>query len=843
MNITTTKLKLFDFTMIVVSLVIGMGIFRTATDSAASALNPTIYFAAWIVGGLIALCGALTYAEIGSRLPVTGGYYKIFSYAYHPSIAFAINCIILISNAASLAIVALIGAGYLQTALFPEAASWIKSAIAIIAIITFYGVNLLGLKMSAKTQTVLMIFKIGMILFMIAGLCMPSIYAENNTLINAPNYNSFSKIMLSFGVAMVAVSFTYGGYQQTINFGNEVENPKKNIPRGILIGITIIIILYLLVNLSYFKVMGFDWLHNRPKDQQIGTEMARKMVGNFGATIFSCLLFFCVMAYVNALLLSNPRVMYAMSEDGVLPKVFAKQTPKRQVLKISLTTFAAICIVVLFFSDAVDRLLSFTIFLDCFGMVASAATIFILRKKTKHLDDTGIYKIKLFPFIPLLFITAYTCVAISIFMDKTTLSLIALAVLGSFIGLYFLMQVFKRKQYSSIQNLIINFDKMNIFKNKNSKIIASIFLALLTIILLKFGCKKDTTQKVVTEKIAIRSIIETVDENGKIYPSTEIKITADMGSTISQLYIQDGDTVRQGQAIAEVQTDGSTMVAGKANNPMEGMQKAMQSGQMNPAAMAQAMQQAQQPATAPTIKKTTKFTTLYAAMTGIISDLNVKKGDRIMGNDIAKINAINDWELRTNIGEIDIVKIREGNTVKIKIDALGNKEVTGVVYKIANNNSGGIGSMTGGMVQDVTNYKVYIKINAASLNKLNDSITNTKYYLRAGMNASIKIETNTKANIVTAPLKAVTTRYENDSNSIEVLSKKQKNQTVVFVYNNNTVIKRIVTTGIQDMDYVEIISGLKKDDIIVTEPFEAIDKTLLDGQKVKLVDKKEIFKQ
>ncbi len=444
MKTTTTKLKLFDFTMIVVSLVIGMGIFRTATDSAASALNPTIYFAAWIVGGLVALCGALTYAEIGSRLPVTGGYYKIFSYAYHPSIAFAINCIILISNAASLAIVALIGAGYLQTALFPEAPSWIKSAIAIVAIIAFYGVNLLGLKMSAKTQTVLMIFKIAMILFMIAGLCMPNIYADNNILHTATD-SSFSKIMLSFGVAMVAVSFTYGGYQQTINFGNEVENPQKNIPRGILIGITIIISLYLLVNLSYYKVIGFSWLHNRPDGQQIGTEMARKMVGDTGATIFSCLLFFCVMAYVNALLLSNPRVMYAMSEDGVLPKVFSKQTEKRHVLKVSLTTFAAICIVVLFFSDAVESLLSFTIFLDCFGMVASAATIFILRKKTKHLDDTGIYKIKLFPLIPMLFIVAYTCVAVSIFIDKKSLSLIALAVLASFIGLYFLIQEFKPK--------------------------------------------------------------------------------------------------------------------------------------------------------------------------------------------------------------------------------------------------------------------------------------------------------------------------------------------------------------------------------------------------------------
>ena len=101
------KLSLFDITMIVIGLVIGMGIFRTAKDAAAASSSPAFYFAVWILGGLIALCGALTYAEIGSRYPITGGYYKIFAVCYHPSLAFGINCIILISNAASLAGVAL----------------------------------------------------------------------------------------------------------------------------------------------------------------------------------------------------------------------------------------------------------------------------------------------------------------------------------------------------------------------------------------------------------------------------------------------------------------------------------------------------------------------------------------------------------------------------------------------------------------------------------------------------------------------------------------------------------------------------------------------------------------
>src|ERR1700741_4694569 len=113
------KLGLFDFTMIVVSLVIGMGIFRTPANVAATSPTTLIFFIAWIVGGLVALCGSLTYAEIGSRLPVMGGYYKVISYAYHPSVAFAINCIILVSNAASSAAVALVGSEYITGVLLP----------------------------------------------------------------------------------------------------------------------------------------------------------------------------------------------------------------------------------------------------------------------------------------------------------------------------------------------------------------------------------------------------------------------------------------------------------------------------------------------------------------------------------------------------------------------------------------------------------------------------------------------------------------------------------------------------------------------------------------------------
>ena len=444
------KLNLFDFSMIVVSLVIGMGIFRTPVNVAKAVDTPFIFFGAWIAGGLIALCGALTYAEIGSRLPVTGGYYKVFSYAYHPSIAFAVNCLILVSNAASLAGVALVGAEYIMGVIMPQSkdAVWLKDAansqhiqtiqivIAIAAITIFYGVNLLGLKMSARAQNILTVVKIMMILLLIT----PLFFATQPVLLVTVSHSAspmFSEYLKAFGIGLVAVSFTYGGYQQTINFGAEVNQPKKNIPRGIFSGIFIIISLYLVINYAYVKVIGFEELKT---SKNIAAIMASKIFGVNAERILSVLLFFSVLAYVNVLLMSNPRVMAAMSDDKILPESFKRRNIKTDVLTTSLSVFAALCAIIVFWAKEFDTILSFSIFLDCFGMILSAGSIFILRKKTAHLNDSGIYIMKLYPLLPLIFIAAYTFVAISLLVTETKLSLIGLAVLAGFIGIYFAVQ-------------------------------------------------------------------------------------------------------------------------------------------------------------------------------------------------------------------------------------------------------------------------------------------------------------------------------------------------------------------------------------------------------------------
>src|SRR5688500_6036422 len=206
----------------------------------------------------------------------------------------------------------------------------------------------------------------------------------------------------------------------------------------IFIVILFIVILYLLASFAYYKVIGFNELKfPEPNSPGIAAIIAEKMFGSAGKYGASVLLFIAVLAYVNVLLLSNPRVMYAMSEDGILPKAFKRKDEKRDVLTVSLTVFAAICIIVLFFADTFDKILKFTIFLDCIGMATSAATIFILRKRTKHLDNTGIYKMKLYPLLPLIFIAAYTFVGISIAIDDYATALTGLGVLGAFMIIYF----------------------------------------------------------------------------------------------------------------------------------------------------------------------------------------------------------------------------------------------------------------------------------------------------------------------------------------------------------------------------------------------------------------------
>jgi APA family basic amino acid/polyamine antiporter len=406
------KLNHYDLTMIVVGLVIGMGIFRTPVEVASKAGTVEVFFAAWIVGAIVSFIGAMTFAEIGVRHPAAGGFYGIFSRCYHPAFAFMVNWIIVISNAVSTAAVAIMGSEYLAPLFLP---SWGESGVQLIsitAIVILYVVNMSGFRLSAKTLNGLMVFKLFLIFLIImiavVGFAPAQLVAETGLPMEQDEASPWSAFVLCF----IPVFFTYGGYQQTMNFGGDVINPHRNIPRAVLTGITIVLIAYLAANYAYTEVIGFEKLKN---SSTLAADVIGAAFGGYAHDVVSVLMFLSVMAYVNVSLMSNPRVYHAMAHDGVMPSVFGKVNPKTQVQEYGVTFFCVVIVVVLFFLSSFERILGFIMFFDSISILAAAAAIFIMRKRER---DAGIieqgYRIWGYPWLPLVFILVYGAVSFSV---------------------------------------------------------------------------------------------------------------------------------------------------------------------------------------------------------------------------------------------------------------------------------------------------------------------------------------------------------------------------------------------------------------------------------------------
>ncbi|QQL49331.1 APC family permease [Mucilaginibacter ginkgonis] len=433
------RLNRFDLTIIVVSLIIGMGIFKSANEVANRAGQTWVFFAAWIFGGLVSLCGALTFAEIGARYPNTGGFYKVFSYCYHPAFAFMINWVLVISNAASVAAVAIIGAEYINPMIMPASLqndTGVK-IMTIGSVLILYVVNFLGIKTSARTQNVLTILKVAMIVV----LC-TLIFKSNVTPNAIKPLIHHGSLITSFGLSLVAIFFTYGGYQQTINFGGDIIDAKRNIPKAITAGMLIVIFLYLSINYAYYHVLGLGGMQSTTA---LAANLAGVLFGNIGYKFFSIMMFGSVLAYINVNVMSNPRVYYAMAEDGVLPKIFMRVNPRTQIQEFGMSFFVAAILIVLLLNVSFSKMLNYVMFFDTIGLSMAAVSIFILRNKTKELDGTGIYTIKWFPLIPLIFIISYWFVTINIFADNPFAALICLSVFVAGLIIYYISTYFKRK--------------------------------------------------------------------------------------------------------------------------------------------------------------------------------------------------------------------------------------------------------------------------------------------------------------------------------------------------------------------------------------------------------------
>lgn len=417
--------------------------------------------------------------------------------------------------------------------------------------------------------------------------------------------------------------------------------------------------------------------------------------------------------------------------------------------------------------------------------------------------------------------------------------------------------------------------------------------------------------KVATEKATKRTIIETVNASGKIYPEVEVKISPDISGEITELDVDEGDSVKVGQVLARIYADiyalqrdeaasrvsqsqstvansEAALDALKANldqakqmydrnktlydqkviskAELENYETTYRSAQANYTAAQQNIKSLKAGVqTAETglssANKNLGRTTLTAPMSGVISSLKVKKGERVSGNsftlgtEMMTVSDMSVLEVRVNVGENDIVKVNIGDSADVEVDAYNNRKFKGIVTKIASSTSTNAASLT---ANDVTNYEVRIRLMKDSYSDL----ANRTFPFRPGMNASADIKTKRKDNVLSIPITSVTARVKGSDKNLSDIQKEDKKmkestdqvkeetaatptdelEEVVFVLQKDGKVKKVtVKTGIQDMNNIEITYGLNEGDEVVTGPYTAISKTLKDGNRVKVVPKDKLF--
>lgn len=423
--------------------------------------------------------------------------------------------------------------------------------------------------------------------------------------------------------------------------------------------------------------------------------------------------------------------------------------------------------------------------------------------------------------------------------------------------------------------------------------------ALIILLVIISKSTSDNGTKVAVEKAGAHTITETVTASGKIYPETEVKISPEVSGEIIELNVTEGDSVHKGELMVRINPAiYSSLVTQSEANVQETRARVVNSKEMMEQAKAtfeqaqsnydrnkklyedkviSAMEYEQVKANYLSAKasyeasranvsggnysvtaasaglsqsrENLKRTTIVAPRSGIVSALNVKLGERVVGTaqmagtEMLTIADMSRIEVRVDVSETDIAKVKIGDTTIIEADAYRNRKFTGVVSKVS------VSSKTGGASQistdQVTNYTVHILILPSSYADLIANLQKGRFVFKPGMSASVEIQTRRERNILSVPVNAVTTRDWSDS------VKKKNNGTgvesdirqVVFVYDSKEkkVKLRDVKTGIQDNEYIQITDGLKDGEEVVIAPYGAIARTLKDKSSVTVTEKDKLF--
>jgi APA family basic amino acid/polyamine antiporter len=444
------RLNSFEVTMIVVSLVIGIGIFRTPAMVASATRTPFLFLTAWVAGGLITLFGALTFAEIGARFPEPGSYFKVVARSYGSLPAFLLNWAnVFIINTASGAGVALIGAEYLAPLLLPARAINSTSIMLIAAslIIFLLVLNYLGIKSGAWTQTVLSLSKIILILLLAAAGLLTKKTSPEITGAALPLSGHWWQAL---GLGFISVFFSYGGYQQTINLGADLKDSARNLPRTVLAGMLIVIACYLSINLAYWRVLGVPGMASA---KLVAAETAGRIFGPAGARVVSLAIFLSAMGFLNAILLQLPRTYLAMAEDRTLPSFFKKINPRTQVQEGGLLFLGGFILLSLVFLRTFENIVNYVMFLDSLGLATVASTLFVLRQRAKKsgLDYRG-FKMPFYPVLPAVFIFFLLSITVNVLLSEPRQALTGSLLLILGFPLYLLMRSLSKQEENKQDN-------------------------------------------------------------------------------------------------------------------------------------------------------------------------------------------------------------------------------------------------------------------------------------------------------------------------------------------------------------------------------------------------------
>jgi APA family basic amino acid/polyamine antiporter len=418
------RLSTFDTAMLVFSLVVGIGIFRTPAMVARAAGDGVIFYSAWIGGGLISLIGAFTFAEIGSRHPRAGGYYRVVADCYHPTLAFMLNWSQTLMQGAGAASVAFIGADYLMPVVLPSA--WrtphASLVLACATMLVLLGLNYRGVTPGARAQNLLSTLKIIMIvgLAILALLIAPHVRAADP----APAGPSGPELAWAkLASALIPCFYSYGGYQNVMNLGADVKDARRRFPLAITAGMLTVVALYLLLNVAYQRVLGIGGIAD---SNLVAATLSRATFGPPGETLVSIAVFLSAAGFVNATILQMPRSYYAMAQDGVLPRAFLRVNPDTQVQEVGILFFGATMLLPAFMLGTFEKLVHYVIFTDMLTLAVVASTLFVLRRRK---IGEGAFSVRGYPLLPAFYIVCLLGIAARVSSVEPGLALAGCVVL------------------------------------------------------------------------------------------------------------------------------------------------------------------------------------------------------------------------------------------------------------------------------------------------------------------------------------------------------------------------------------------------------------------------------